>query len=414
MPVSPAILRALVLDAALAEAVGALRREGIEPLLLKGHAIARWLYEDAPARACGDVDLMVPAGRHVTAERVLVRLGYRDRLAGMFASERSRHASPWSRDGISIDLHHRLALGPPDPYATLAERASTMRLGGAEVRVARPASLAIIVALHVAQHGPVYPRALEDLRRAVATGGDEIWTEAAALARRLGVAETVAASLATVDGGGALATTLGLVGPVDPGVRLRLAGAPPLAVRLHGLRARRASSVRGVLAALAPSPALMRLRDPRASRGPLGLLAAHASRLVEGALMLPGVARHLAGTRGGKEPLTGIVQGSTWAFRGVRSCRRQMRAGPLDAVRVPRAPGARRGSVRGVRLGLAAARPSCLERSLVRRAWHLAQGRDRRIVIGVSGPGEPFAAHAWLEGDRDGAHVLELARWPAR
>lgn len=414
MPPSAAVVWRLVFDAALAEAVTALRGEGIEALLLRGPAIAEWLYDGGEEREYRDVDLLVPARDHAAAEAVLAGLGYGEYLAGTRASERVVHATTWSRGRVPIDLHHRLALLPGDPYADLAEEARTLTVGDVAVLVPRPASLAVIVVLHAAQHGPSTAKSLEDLRRAVAHAGDLTWCDAAALARRLGVAGEVAAGLAMVDGGVALAERLGLGGPVDPVVRLRIDGGPPLASRMHELRRSPDHRARALmlLKAVLPSPAYLRMADPVARLGPLGLVAAYVRRPLRIAARLPVAAWHYAGALGWRQPFTGVISGAMWAYAGVRSCRRYLRAGPLDHARVPRPPEVRRGSARGVRLGLAAARPTCLERSLVRRTWHLAQGRDRRVVIAVSRSGEPFGAHAWLEGDAVDGSMLELLRWP--
>lgn len=283
----------LALEATLVEAVTALRAEGIEPLLLRGPAIARWLYDDGDAREHGDIDLLVPADRHAAAEAVLMRLGYRDLLAGFRASERVRHATPWLREGLLIDLHHRLRLVPDDPYAALAERASMLRVGNIDVSIPRHAALAVIIAVHVVHHGPAYPRPLEDLRRAVVRADDETWAAAAALARGLGAASTVASGLAMVDGGAALAARIGLVDRVDPVVQLQVNGAPALAGRLLELGRDKHRFARLLFDALVPSPALIRIDDPRARRGRIGLLGAYLARLRRGVVLLPAVVRHL-------------------------------------------------------------------------------------------------------------------------
>jgi hypothetical protein len=103
-----------------------------------------------------------------------------------------------------------------------------------------------------------------------------------------------------------------------------------------------------------------------------------------------------------------------WAFVSVRRARRQLSGGGgLATVNVRPAPLGGRGAQRGLRDGLRLSRPSCLERSLVRRAWHLRQGREVPIVIGVRGGSENFGAHAWLEGDPpDAGDFAELLVWP--
>jgi len=106
-----------------------------------------------------------------------------------------------------------------------------------------------------------------------------------------------------------------------------------------------------------------------------------------------------------------------WAVASVRRVRRHLRSGGLASVTVVSAPPGGRGARRGLRDGLRLTGPSCLERSLVRRAWNLRQGVEIPIVIGIrgsgSGSGERFGAHAWLQGDPpDPGGFAELLVWP--
>jgi hypothetical protein len=79
----------------------------------------------------------------------------------------------------------------------------------------------------------------------------------------------------------------------------------------------------------------------------------------------------------------------------------------------PRLP-ARAG--RGVNAVLRRTDPTCLERALVLQAWERAHGGGRDVVIGVRGSGDELAAHAWLEGERNGDLGVyeELMRVPVR
>jgi hypothetical protein len=99
--------RTLVPDCAGAEVVAMLRSAGIEPVLLKGAILARWLYRDE-LRPYGDIDLLVDPARAVQAQGVLRRLGFEPS-----PQEVSPHAHPWLRrsDGAEIDLHLML-FGP--------------------------------------------------------------------------------------------------------------------------------------------------------------------------------------------------------------------------------------------------------------------------------------------------------------
>lgn len=58
---------------------------------------------------------------------------------------------------------------------------------------------------------------------------------------------------------------------------------------------------------------------------------------------------------------------------------------------------------------------TCLERALVLQAWLAAHGDRRDVVIGVAAPASGFAAHAWVDRERDpsSAGFDELTRLPA-
>jgi hypothetical protein len=43
----------------------------------------------------------------------------------------------------------------------------------------------------------------------------------------------------------------------------------------------------------------------------------------------------------------------------------------------------------------------------VLQAWHAARGVHRDVVIGVTAPAKGFTAHAWLDGDADGADAFQ-------
>ena len=72
---APAIAT-LQLDLLAAEVAGAFGERGIRVILLKGPALAAWLYEDA-FRGYGDVDLLLEEGRMGDAEEALAELGFR-------------------------------------------------------------------------------------------------------------------------------------------------------------------------------------------------------------------------------------------------------------------------------------------------------------------------------------------------
>src|SRR5689334_5659186 len=100
----------LGLDATAAEVTGALRRSGIESILLKGAALARRLY-GGEGREYGDVDVLVAPGDKSPAQDELERLGFSlvPQPPEILFREES-WASVWrrERDGAVVDLHHTL------------------------------------------------------------------------------------------------------------------------------------------------------------------------------------------------------------------------------------------------------------------------------------------------------------------
>src|SRR5687768_2648089 len=92
------------MDVAARDVVAILARAGLRAILLKGPALARWLYEDPAERRYNDIDLLVEAATFELAENALAAAGFR------FA-DHGEHARAWIRtvDGASVDLHYTLS-----------------------------------------------------------------------------------------------------------------------------------------------------------------------------------------------------------------------------------------------------------------------------------------------------------------
>jgi hypothetical protein len=278
---------ALAVDAVTANVVTALRRAGIASILLRGPAIARWLYGEGELRAYRDLDLLVEPGTRGEAEAVLAGLGLIHRQAGFAPGESVQHASEWicRRPSVVVDLHHGIE-GVRAPSAelwpALASDCHTIEVAGVPADAPSAPALALIIALHAAHHGRGGGKHLDELRRALDRADPEIWRATLQLAERLDAVPSLAAGLRLVPEGAELAESLGLSHGADRATALRAAGAHSTAIgfaRLAatpGLRAKLAFVARK----LAPTPAFMRHWSRLARRGRLGLVLAYAWRPV--------------------------------------------------------------------------------------------------------------------------------------
>ncbi|MGI8904714.1 MAG: nucleotidyltransferase family protein [Solirubrobacteraceae bacterium] len=427
MQVSAATLqaaRAIALDAALAEVAGALHEQGIRPLLIKGPAVASWLYDDPGERPYADLDLLVAPDLFQSAGTTLARLGFRDTSAGLRRDEGMPNESAWMRAGercVWVDLHNRIFLISAQPaiaWARLSHAAQPLAVAGVQLDTPSPSVHLVILALHAAHHGAEQPKPLADLRRAIDRVDLPTWQAAGALATELSAAGAMREGLKLVADGCELADRLMLVDDASRLVRLRARSAPDQAAGIERLM-----ETRGVRARLAllisesvPSVAFMRLWQPLARRGWLGLSIAYLWRPFWLLAKLP---RALAAwsavalRRGRLARMPGFLRGAWWGLRAWLVCRAQLRRRGLSGVSLPRPAPERPGALSGVHRALARLPSSCLERSLIRQRWHAAQGRPRDVVIGVRGPAAEFGAHAWLDGDPpDPGGFEELRRWP--
>jgi hypothetical protein len=276
--------RTIAVDLATATVARGLSSAGVRCVLLKGPALTSLLYDDSELRSYVDVDVLVTPDDALCASRVLRGLGYEPLVDdGQLGGHRRLHAHEWRReDSPSVDLHRTLPGARADPAvvaSVLASETRSVRVAGEDVEALRPPGVALQVALHAAHHGPLAPKALDDLERAAERLPLETWREAAALAERIDATPAFAAGLRLAPAAAAIAESLELPrgGPVD--VALKAGGAPPLAVgfdwllQTPGPRAKLALVTRTAL----PPPGALRLWRPLARRGTPGLAAAYVS-----------------------------------------------------------------------------------------------------------------------------------------
>jgi hypothetical protein len=109
------------------------------------------------------------------------------------------------------------------------------------------------------------------------------------------------------------------------------------------------------------------------------------------------------------------ARAAVWALVSLRRARRDLAAHGLDGAHVappPRLPASARAGV----MAVVRRRPStCLERALVLQRWEAEHGVQSDVIIGVTGPRDGFAAHAWLEAMPDAPPGIfqEILRLPA-
>jgi hypothetical protein len=270
--------------------VGRLRERELEPILLKGPAIVRWLYPDDPgARTYIDADLLVAPDKLRLAERVLAQLEFEVEELPWLEFERP-HAKSWRRaDGAVIDLH-RVPLGceqldPALVWDTWRFGAHTLRVGELDVLVPAPSVRLLALVLSVGLELQQRPHELTDLGRALTTVDFATWGGAAALAKKLGLEHEAGYGLTRVPAGRALADRLGL--PATPPLRLLLDADPILRAVGHLSRIPgRRTKLRYVARRLLPPPAYVREQHPRAAAaGGTGI--AYLSWMIGGFIGVP-------------------------------------------------------------------------------------------------------------------------------
>jgi len=277
-------------DIAAAEVIGAMREDGIRSILLKGPSVARWLYRADERRIYGDIDLLVSPGEFGRAEALLARLGFEHAELESTRPGRESHHEIWkrSRDGAQVELHRTvLGIGVPDQvfWDEIAADTEMLPLGvgddASDAEVPAEHARALLVGLHAAQHGPT-PTPLNDLERALAQVPLSTWERAGALARRVRADGYFRSGLCLLPQGRDVAAELALEGEAPIDARIRADEAPRTAMGWEHLR--RVPGVRGKVRYLArelvPTPAVLRMTDPAAARGRLGITVAYLRRPV--------------------------------------------------------------------------------------------------------------------------------------
>lgn len=289
-----------------AETCWALERGGVDALVVKGPSLMDWLYPDG-GRESADVDLLVRPEHWRRAVLLLTRVGFQSTYPGVRAGETADHSLDLQRHdpelgGHGVDLHKYfpgVGIAPSAAFDVLWGRRERATQAGVSVWYPDRAARALLTALHAARD-PLSAKVAEDLRRSLAALSDAETASLAELAAELSASGVLRAGLETHPDTAGYVAALGL-SSVEVPERWALVShhAGRTAVRLHDLGRMPWRERPGQVARwLFPSPAMMRVRDPRASRGAVGLGVAYAARLGQGARTLPRAVRHLRTTRG--------------------------------------------------------------------------------------------------------------------
>lgn len=277
-----------------AEVAFLLRAAGIPVLHIKGPTVALWLYDEGERR-WGDVDILVAPSRMDDALATLLSSGFVELYPGVNRQTSTDHAITLAQVDASghlqseIDVHDRfLGIGgdPERAFEQLWRRREPDRLGHLEVWFPDLATRALLIALNTARTDT--PQAREDLSRLIAGGALDEWHDVVGLARELRALPVLRAGLEVDPAGADLVREIGLEDvPVSPEWALRRAGAPRTALRFEELTRlpwrRRAGQV---VRWLFPSPAIIRMRDPRASGSVRRLVLGYARRWRDGVASL--------------------------------------------------------------------------------------------------------------------------------
>lgn len=202
----------MVTSALLRAQVSAIRRaifhaSGVEPVLIKGPAVADRFYVDPEERSFADLDFLLPRQGIAPAVQALSeRLSYRQiKLPWPAGLERHGHAVELHRTlgvhTLLVELHWRVSDDPAAhalDHARVSARAHRWP-GDTDVQVPDPALQLLLLAVHLLHHPQRALSWLIDIRRIVETHPDETWREAFSLADALGLGWVLHAALDDVE-----------------------------------------------------------------------------------------------------------------------------------------------------------------------------------------------------------------------
>jgi hypothetical protein len=209
------MLWALIVERKLLALMERFAEAAIDVVALKGPTMAHTIYPDPSWRPFGDLDLLVRTADWGRATDFLATLGFDRRLPEPrpgFDERFGKAAVHTNGDGVEVDLHRTLVLGPfglwLDPEE-LFRRTDLLALGGRKVRRLDDITLLLHACVH-ASLGWVPPRLmpLRDVAQA-ATSARVDWDQFADLVRRWRLRAVIRHAFDTTQ------ATLGVILPTD-------------------------------------------------------------------------------------------------------------------------------------------------------------------------------------------------------
>ena len=151
-------MRRRIVSDILGELLHAFSAAGIRPCLIKGAAMAAIAYPQPSTRHVHAIDLLVEADGWNAANELLAGLGFN---ADPHGPDAAHHLNYKHRSGLALGMHSRAFYLPyfEMPAVALEERASSIEIGGQQVRVLSPEDNLV----HVCGHA-MYARTRANLR----------------------------------------------------------------------------------------------------------------------------------------------------------------------------------------------------------------------------------------------------------
>jgi hypothetical protein len=142
----------------LSEVLAKADHAGVQPVVLKGTALAYSLYADPAQRTRGDTDLLIPASARDAAESALTALGFQrgSGVSGELVSYQANYTKEADGNPHTIDLHWKInnseLLSKLFTYQELRSHAQPLHHLGANAFAPSPVYALLIACMHRSTH----------------------------------------------------------------------------------------------------------------------------------------------------------------------------------------------------------------------------------------------------------------------